>query len=97
MPLRFHLQKVYESTGIMPAQLEPKESPEVLFYLWAYFKQLNETRGNNGYSPNPLSFLEIEAWCRLMDISLSSFDVECLIALDQEFLVSYANQVKRKK
>jgi hypothetical protein len=97
MPTRFHLQRVYESTGILPTQLEPVATPDLLFYLWVYFKQLNETRGNNGYSPNPLSFLEIEAWCRLMKISLSSFDVECLMALDQEFLISYANQIKRKK
>ena len=97
MPTRFHLQRVYESTGILPIQLELVAIPDLLFYLWVYFKQLNEARGNNGYSPNPLSFLEIEAWCRLMQISLSSFDIECLMALDQEFLISYANQIKRKK
>lgn len=73
-------------------QAQPPPIPTELRYLWSTFLSLSRARGNNGFGPNPLSFTEIEAWCRLMHIRLDPWEVDTLRAIDDAFLEVAAEQ-----
>jgi hypothetical protein len=57
------------------------EFPQVLSYLWQHFINLNNSR-QSGMGMNPISYSEIDAYCRLMKVSLSTFDVSAIKRLD---------------
>lgn len=50
------------------------------------FIALSRTRYYSGMGPNPISCLEIEAWCRLTRTPLAPHHVEIITAMDQEWL-----------
>jgi hypothetical protein len=51
-------------------------------------------RGNNGFSLNPLSWPEIDAFTRLSGVNLEPWEIEIIEHLDSLFLTQ---QAKRKK
>ncbi len=60
--------------------------------MWEYFEQLHAGRSSNGYSANPISYLEIKAWSDLTGIRLSSFDLRAIRSMDNTFLVYAAEK-----
>lgn len=60
--------------------------PEVGLPLWNVFQRLNTTRTYHMAGPNPISFAEVEAYCRLMRLPLEPRHVEVLLAMDQVWL-----------
>lgn len=68
--------QVYKTTGQMPRLLlEKPEFPSELFYLWEWHCKM----GSN----QPLTNLELKAWCDLMKIDLHIWEVEVLHSLDR--------------
>lgn len=62
--------------------------PEAGRVLWQAFVALSRSRSYGGMGPNPISFGEMEAWCRLMRMPLEPHHVEIICALDQAWLRS---------
>lgn len=56
--------------------------PEAGRVLWRVFIRLSEARAYSPIGPNPISFSEIDAWCRLMNVPLQPHHVSILRAMD---------------
>lgn len=80
--LRETLEVVERITGKKPQDLiNPVDLPEFLTPLWQDFISLNQTR-QSGMSAQPISYLEIDAYSRLMQKKFSKFDVITIKRLD---------------
>lgn len=64
----------------------PPIIPEAGRLVWRAFVALSRSRSYGAVGPNPISYLEIEAWCRLMRMPLEPHHVEMICALDQAWL-----------
>jgi hypothetical protein len=53
---------------------------------------LDAGRSSSGFGPNPISWIEIEAFFRLQGIKVSGTEAEWLRALDQAALASAAEK-----
>jgi hypothetical protein len=54
-------------------------------HIWTWFCELSSSR-SSGMSANPLSFLEIEAWCRLVGVRPNPTEIRLIKALDASWL-----------
>lgn len=63
--------------------------PEAGRDLARAFGQLSEARSWHAHGPNPISFPEIEAWCRLMGVPLGPVHVGILRAMDRAWTDSF--------
>ncbi len=84
--LQWHLEKVRDSSGKAPPELEIPAAPYELEYLWGHFMTLNRKRSMGAMSVNPLLDSEILAWERRNRLRLTPFEAECIDALDQVYL-----------
>lgn len=81
--LRDTLKAVEIRTGRMPAEgLNPVDEPDVLRDLWRHFKHLNAARTYGFSAANPISELEIWAYCRNRNVRLQQWEVNALRRLD---------------
>lgn len=55
-------------------------------YLWRQFTSLHRARTSNGWGPNPITWSELDAYCRLTGVQLDPWEVEAIRALDEAFL-----------
>ena len=84
--LRAHLESVYRQTGVLPEQLQDlAELPECLAHVWVWFTRLSSKRVN-GMAVGPIQSLEIEAWCRQHDLTMTPFEVRALETLDTLYI-----------
>lgn len=89
--MRVHLKAAAHRNEKARKKLEGPELPLAFCNVWAYFCELNETRG---FLPGPdgivvpatLSYAEIFAWSQLTGRILSAFDVHVLRAIDALWL-----------
>lgn len=56
--------------------------PPGLDYLWRIHGRLASRAGSNGFSANPITYPDMEAFMRLSGIRLTPFDVEMIEDLD---------------
>lgn len=68
----------------------PARPPEAGFPLWLAFLSLSRTRRHHWGGPEPISFAEIEAYCRLMRTPFDPHHVEILMAMDHTWM-TWAN------
>ena len=87
--MRRHLEAVHRQTGIMPEALYPVLLPATLEYIWHYFFELNDARTSNGYTMNPISFTELDAWNRLAKKDITTQEISIIKQLDGVFLKHY--------
>lgn len=59
------------------------ELPVLFFDVWAWFIELHNARGSNGFGMNPISYSEIKAWSELTDNHPTSEDVRLIKMLDR--------------
>lgn len=64
----------------------PSSVPEAGRLLWSIFADLSATRTYHMAGPNPISFAEIEAYCRLLRWPLEPHHVAIIRALDMAWL-----------
>jgi len=62
--------------------------------LFRIFQELNAARGHNGFSYNPLSYAELDAYSRLTGRSLSPWEVRMLKRLDMIYLTAHGKGQK---
>ncbi|MBB06338.1 MAG: hypothetical protein CML03_12645 [Pseudooceanicola sp.] len=59
--------------------------------IWSAFCDLSRTRAKGPEGPQAISYAEIEAWTRLMNVPLSPHHVRTLMAMDRAWLDGVAN------
>lgn len=92
--LREQYENHWKQTGEKPDALDFEPCPEELKYLWRWFVELNQGRGNSGFGPCALSYLEIEAWSRLNRVVLMPHELKALKQLDVVYLNSQGEATK---
>jgi hypothetical protein len=82
---RKHLEQIAKTLGKKPKELELSGSvPKGLGYLWRWYSEHLQWS-------TPLSFQELESWCRLTHTELSNFETEVLMLLDKFRRTSNSN------
>lgn len=86
MSLRQELEGIWKSTGKKPAHLEdePEFYPAVA-HIWQWYLQLSGTRGG-GFGPAPLTYVEIDAWKKIMQTDATPWEVEQIKTIDHLYL-----------
>lgn len=88
-----HLAAVARATGKKVDENAPK-LPHEMRYLWRTFVSLHRARGSNGWGPSPITWSDLDAYCRLTGVALDPWEVEAIRALDEAFMESAAEQMK---
>lgn len=70
--------------------------PEVFSLLWMDFRALDSARSSNGYGANPISFSEIQAYCKMMEIELQPWEIEIIKVFDVTLLNLQAEKAARE-
>lgn len=78
------------------AELDAAPCPPGLDYVFVWFCELNAARGGSGFGFNPLSFTELDAWCRVTGREIDAFEARCLFALDGAWLAEQAERQAAK-
>lgn len=83
VPYRKHLEMAAKR-GFAPAikELEGPYVPAYMEYIWGYFITLDRNRGEGMSGAQPITYEQIDAWNRLLDIQVKPYEVEALILLD---------------
>jgi hypothetical protein len=83
--LREHLEAVYKATKRKPEQLEQPELPNKVKHILRLYGDLSQGR-QFGFSANPISSIEIQAWLNITDRTLSNWEIQTLRAIDRAYL-----------
>ena len=62
-------------------------------HIWGWFQDLNAAR-SSGMAANPLSFTEIDAYCRLNRLVMSPWEIGLLRQVDAEALHQSSGKAK---
>lgn len=80
------LEQIYQQTGIRKPDLDnPPVIPPAVTHVWAWFFELNRAR-QSGMGLNPLSWGEIDAYCRLTGQRMQRWELNLLAIFDTAFL-----------
>lgn len=64
----------------------PARPPDAGVMIWRVFGDLAARRTWHAHGPNPISFSEIDAYCRIMGRPLQPGHVDLLLAMDRVWL-----------
>lgn len=72
---------------------EPKgpEMPPGGALVWNAFVRLSSARTSAGFGPNPITYTEIDAYCRRVE-NLKGWEIEIVRDLDDAFLAAAADE-----
>jgi len=73
-------------TGRTPPELVAPEFPDIVSHVWEAFLDLHKGRSYGMSGGNPLTWTDIQAWCNLTGIVLSSWEVNTIKALDMAWV-----------
>lgn len=94
--LREHLEAVEKQTGKTPERLAVEPIPQEYLWHWNQWVSLASGRTQTGMGPAPLSWLDMEAWSRLMCVKLSPLDVTIIRTIDTAWFVAQATERERQ-
>lgn len=63
-------------------QLELPPLPPELMYLWKVYRRLSSRCGSNGFSQNPITWPDIDAFVRNARFPLAPWEIEVIEELD---------------
>lgn len=72
----------------------PPKLPPFAVHVWNTFSRLANARGGTGFGPAPLSFSEIDAFCRLTGERLDFWEIDAIRELDDAYLEEAAARAK---
>jgi hypothetical protein len=73
----------YQATGKLPEELaNAPEKPVLGGHVWDWFLELSRARGANGFSIEPLKYLDIAAWSNLTRTRIEPWELRALCLLD---------------
>jgi hypothetical protein len=73
------------------------ECPSALAHVWQWFLKLHRRRAAGGSGPQALSFLDLALFVLFYGLRLHRFEVEALQALDDAYLESVSEQIKKAR
>lgn len=73
---------MWEQTGEMPVELEVAPCPDIFIDLWHHFRSIEGGRQFSESGLLPLSWSDIWAWCGLMGVTFSNFELNLIKRLD---------------
>ena len=80
---RWHLEVVESKIGRKPKELIPPcEIPIQLIHIWRHFISLDNAR-SVGFSANPITYVDIDAYTRLMNVKMSALEVNAITQMDR--------------
>jgi hypothetical protein len=92
-PAREHFEQVEKSTGKRPPELDGPLMPECTELVWEVFCKLHSTR-QAGMGVSPISYTEIECYCRLTGIKLYQWQLRAIKTIDDAYLKSQRESTK---
>lgn len=93
---RAHLEAASRQMGHTAPDLEGPPCPDALLPIWHLFLGLSAQRTLHAAGPNPLTWPELDAYCRLSGDDWSSFELTAILALDRVFLAAQAAAMQRR-
>lgn len=84
------LLEMSEELGELEELENAPKIPDFYSHAWGWFLDLNSSR-QSGFSSNPISYTEIDAYSRLMMIDMDRDDVEAIKIIDSVYLVEMSN------
>jgi hypothetical protein len=63
-------------------ELQMPDFPTPVQYLWNTFRRLSHRRTSGAYGPNPITWQDIDAFCRVTRMSLVPWEIEVIEMLD---------------
>lgn len=95
------LEDAPEDSEIYLSALEQLENlPEIPFYLehvWAWFWQIHRGRTYGMSGPNPITWENILAWKKLLDIQIRPIEIEIINEIDNTYLEYISDNQKKNK
>lgn len=88
--------KSAEKRAYYESELECPNLPPELFYLWKTYRRLANRRGSSGFSMNPISWPEIDAFVRHSRFVLAPWEIEIIEMLDDLDRVEQAKNQKSR-
>lgn len=87
----------YEATGILPEMLaEQPEAPRNGIHVWAWFLELHQARGGNGFGPSPISFRDLRDWTEMTRTRPEPWEVRAILKIDQAYLNAMADEMRKE-
>lgn len=74
--------------------IEGPEIPPDAEHIWAWFLDLHQARGGNGFGPNPISWRDLVAWRDLTGVTIYPAEIMAIMELDRLWLKSQADKPK---
>jgi len=65
---------------------QPPEVPYGGEFVWDLFWNLRNGIGGNGFSPSPISYLELQAYIQVTGLRLSPFMVDAVRYMDAKYM-----------
>jgi len=94
-----HLESVEKSQGAMPPaellEYRCTRIPKELAGIYSDFNEISRRRTFSENGPNPISFVEIEAWSNLVGTRVSQFRLDLFCKLDGIWLRAYREANKQ--
>jgi hypothetical protein len=70
-------------SGVKPQDLDnPHEFPMMYVHVWDAFLRLNNARTSNGFGANQISYLDIDAYCRVTGSAFNEHELDLIKQLD---------------
>jgi hypothetical protein len=82
---REHLEHLGKQGHEVKKELEPYPKPDQLWYLFSWFTELSSGR-TYGMSANPITWLDIEAYNRLLGKRMKKWEILAIKKLDAIYL-----------
>lgn len=67
------------------APKQPLELPEAGRLIWSWFNDLSQARSWHSNGPNPIAYVDIDAYARLMAWPLRPYEIGLIRFLDQTY------------
>lgn len=74
------------SVAAIEAELDGPSLPEDSAHLWAWFVELDRSRGSTGFGPAPIGWQDMAAWASLTGRWPMPWECQALMAVDRVFL-----------
>jgi hypothetical protein len=90
MTLREHLVEAAKVDPSAARELAGPPLPPLAATAWRVFQDVHETRPIGAQGITPVSYVELDAYCRLTETTLTPLDVHLVRVIDTEFVASTA-------
>lgn len=80
------MEQVEKQIGKTPLALIMPPFPDILEDVWKLFIDLSNTRSQGYSGPLPITYSEIEAWSRITETPITSWEVSVIKRLDNVYI-----------